>query len=106
MQVFCPRCERRHDLDESAPYLSCDCGATLGPGRRQQLRHLRRSADDLCRMILTTGYPEAEIALARGRLRALAESLFPDRMDVYDMIYESRFERLWVQFRTAEGEAA
>ncbi|GAF73622.1 unnamed protein product, partial [marine sediment metagenome] len=25
--------------------------------------------------------------------------LFPSRMDLFEMIYESRFDRLWEQFR-------
>jgi hypothetical protein len=68
------------------------------------MRRFKRKADEVCRMILTSGFPDVEIALERGRLRALAETLFPDRMELYEMIYESRFERLWSQFRGPEGD--
>jgi len=29
--------------------------------------------------------------------------MYPDREDLYEMIYESRFQRLWDQFR-GEGD--
>jgi len=52
-------------------------------------------------MILSSDCDPVEVALERGRVRDLAETMFPDRMDLYDMIFESRFDRLWEQFRGA-----
>lgn len=62
-------------------------------------RELRRRADEICRFILTDDYPDVDIAIARQRLREFAEKNVPERMGLYDMIYESRFDRLEAQFR-------
>jgi hypothetical protein len=35
-------------------------------------------------------------------LRDEAEEFFPDRIEIYDQIYESRFDRLIEQWRTDE----
>jgi hypothetical protein len=108
MAVYCPRCERQYPsaLLGGGRTLLCACGARVGapparaPGRRDQAL-LGRRADGVCRMILSSECPDAEVAIERDRVRELAESLFPDRMDLYEMIYESRFDRLWQQFRSA-----
>jgi hypothetical protein len=104
--MYCPRCERQHDLSEidSGAPAYCACGAVLYPGPRARMRLIRQRADLVCRMILTSACPSVEIALERGRLRELARSFFPDRMELYEMIYESRFDRLIEQFRAGEDE--
>lgn len=107
MSIFCPRCERRHELtagEAADGFFYCECGAAFRPGARARLGLLRRRADEVCRMILSSACPAVEIALERGRLRSLALDLFPDRIDLYDMIYESRFDRLLEQFRGAGGD--
>jgi hypothetical protein len=71
--------------------------------RREQTL-LGKEADRVCRMILSSEFPDVDVAIERNRVRELAESLFPDRMDLYEMIYESRFDRLWQQFRSGEEE--
>ena len=107
MAVFCPRCEKRHPSEAlvGGATLLCDCGAHLGAAPRTNARAFQRilssRADSLCRMILSSDCDEVEVAMERGRVRALAETLFPDRMDLYDMIFESRFDRLWQQWRGA-----
>ena len=35
----------------------------------------------------------------KAELREECARQFPDKLDLYDMIYESRFQRLWEQFR-------
>ncbi len=117
MTIYCPRCERRHDLSDAEvaegsgaaaaalAQVRCACGASLQIGPRARMRLIGRRADRVCRMILTSGTPAVEIAIERGRLREMAHSFFPDRMDLYEMIYESRFDRLWEQFRSCEEES-
>lgn len=68
------------------------------PGR-QEMKELSRMADGVCRLILTPDYPDVDIEIARANLRYRCEQLFPDRMPLYDLIYESRFNRLSLQFR-------
>ncbi len=62
------------------------------------MEELRRRADLLCQLILRSDYPEVDIAIERERLREWCRSVLPDRMDLYDMIYERRFDRLLEQF--------
>jgi hypothetical protein len=71
---------------------------------RRKMATLRRAADRVCSLILISDYPEIDIEIEKARVRELAEELFPDRMDLYEMIYESRFRRLWEQFRCAPEE--
>jgi len=66
---------------------------------REKMAMLQREADRVCVLILSTDLPEVDILLARNKLRNLCEELFPERSDLFDMIYESRFNRLWEQFR-------
>lgn len=68
---------------------------------RSDMNEMRKRADEVCRLILTEDYPDVDIAIARGNLREYAEEHFPDRMRLYDMVYESRFNRLVEQFRAA-----
>ena len=65
---------------------------------REKMALLQRQADRICVLILSTDLPEVDILLERGKLRELCEELFPERSDLFDMIYESRFDRLWEQF--------
>jgi Acetyltransferase (GNAT) family len=67
--------------------------------REEEYRRLQRRTDRLCSLIVSSGASQREIQSERQELRAQALRLFPDRMDLYDMIYESRFDRLWQQFR-------
>ncbi|RME70375.1 MAG: hypothetical protein D6776_11780 [Planctomycetota bacterium] len=116
-RVFCPRCETAHERCHHAAteVIVCDCGHRfrLRPSRRARrlartdraraaLRQLGRRADRLCRLILDSRASEIEIAMERHRLRAFAQRLFPERMELYDMVFESRFERLYEQFRRFE----
>ncbi len=66
---------------------------------REKMALLRRAADRVCVLILSTDLPEIDILIERNRLRELCEELFPGREELFGMIYESRFERLWEQFR-------
>jgi hypothetical protein len=65
---------------------------------REKTALLQREADRISVLILSTDLPEVDILLARNRLRALCEELFPGRSDLFEMIYEARFDRLWEQF--------
>ena len=66
--------------------------------KREKMATLARAADCISALILSGALPEVDIAIERSKLRELAEELFPGRMDLYDMIYESRFDRLMEQF--------
>ena len=64
-------------------------------------RELSKMADHVCQLILMSDYPDVDVAIEKEKVRARCEELFPDRMELYDMIFESRFQRLWEQWRDA-----
>ena len=65
---------------------------------------IRRMAERIAVLIVSTDYPLVDIAIERSKLWDEAERLFPDRMDIYERIYESRFDRLTEQWR-ADADA-
>jgi hypothetical protein len=60
---------------------------------------LRRLADRVASMIVTSSYSDLDCALAERELRMECLRLLPERMELFDLIYSSRFARLREQFR-------
>ena len=129
MAIICPRCKRQYDvtLFEFGRRIVCECGEVVSLGgsfpepkndarsrdieqarliARQNMARLKRAVDRVCSLILISDYPDIDIEIEKGKVRQLAEELFPDRMDLYEMIYESRFRRLWEQFRSGQDPPA
>lgn len=131
MAISCPRCNRQYDvtLFEFGRKVICECGEVISAegvfpptfagrhdaGRtqareavkkaaRRQMELLGRAADRVCALILLSDYPEIDVEIEKGKVRELAQELFPNRMELYEMIYESRFRRLWEQFRSDPAE--
>jgi hypothetical protein len=69
----------------------------------QAYRAFQRKVDRLCTLILFER-PESEIERARIELQSEAHRLFPDKTRLYEIVYESRFRRLWSQFRSYEAK--
>jgi hypothetical protein len=65
----------------------------------QAYRNFQRHVDRLCFLIVATDCSEREIDIERLHLRVQTMNLFPDKIVLYDLIYESRFRRLRQQFR-------
>ena len=132
MAIPCPRCNRQYDITlfQFGRKVICECGEVVSaegssPWRkenasagmaaeeveearrvaRQKMERLRRAADRVCSLILISDYPEIDVEIEKAKVRRLAEELFPSRMDLYEMIYESRFRRLWEQFRSNPEES-
>lgn len=61
-----------------------------------EIRHL---ADRISYLITATDYPKVDIDIEKKKARRRVEKLFPDRVYLFDLIFESRFKRLWEQFR-------
>lgn len=57
-----------------------------------QLRRLQRAVDGLCREI-AHGITDERFNERYAEVRSLAEHLFPDKMELFDMIYGSRLRR-------------
>ena len=73
--------------------------------RRHRMHELQRMADRVCVLILSSDLPAIDIEIEKNKVRERCLDLYPDREPLYEMIYESRFDRLWEQFREAEEEA-
>ena len=65
----------------------------------QAYRIFQEHVDRLCFLIVVSNCSEREIDIERLHLRTQAMKLFPDKMQLYDLIYEGRFLRLRRQFR-------
>jgi len=128
MAILCPDCSSQYDvtLFQFGRAVRCDCGRTfhlddaniVGPVRhrrpqpvrlqnapREESRRLQRMADKVCSLILMSTYPDVDILIEMDQVRLYCQQTFPDRMDLYEMIYEARFKRLWQQFRPTLYEA-
>jgi hypothetical protein len=68
------------------------------PSEQAYCRFQRR-VDRLSFLIVATDISEREISIERLFLRTEAARLFPERFRFYEMLYESRFQRLLDQFR-------
>jgi hypothetical protein len=55
----------------------------------------------VCFLIVATDTPRIDVDIQRAEVRRRCLELFPDKMHVFDLVYESRFRRLWDQFRAA-----
>ena len=54
-------------------------------------RELSKMADRVCQLILSSEWPDVDVAIEKEKVRAFCEETFPDRMDLYEMIYESYY---------------
>ncbi len=109
LQCPCGAVLTLHDLSDArgaaeAPVVSVTSTAELArriqdARARKEQRELGALADHVCFLIVSSDYPEVDVLIEREKVRTRAEELFPDRMELYEMIYERRFERLWEQFR-------
>jgi hypothetical protein len=66
------------------------------------MQDLQRQADRVCVLILSSDLPAIDIQIEKNKVRERCLELYPDREELYEMIYESRFQRLWEQFREEE----
>jgi hypothetical protein len=65
----------------------------------QAYRNFQRHVDRLCFLIVATDCSDREIDIERLHLRTQMMKLFPEKMSLYELVYESRFRRLREQFR-------
>ncbi len=121
MAVTCAKCGREYDITlfQFGNKVQCECGAVIDatqplrpfqPRRqtrlaeflaRLKMSELQRMSERVCALILNPEYPQIDIEIEKAKVRERCQQLFPDSMDLYEMIYESRFTRLWEQFRAA-----
>lgn len=114
--VECERCGQSYSrlFFEPGTTPVCRCGGTLPAGggelqfvdrealvrEERRIGELARAADRLAFLIVATDCPRIDVDIERAALRRRCRVLFPDKMELYEMVYESRFARLWEQFRS------
>jgi len=117
MAIRCPHCGQEYDvaLFQFDRNIRCSCGKELNLSlietvqdferylesveEREKALEIQQAASRICQMILDDSCPEVDIEIAKSKLRERVATLFPDKISVYEMIYEARFKRLWEQFR-------
>ena len=65
----------------------------------EAVRALQRQADRICEMIVSGEAAQIDIEIQQAALREAILKAFPEKQALYQLIYESRFRRLWQQFR-------
>jgi hypothetical protein len=65
----------------------------------EKLAAFQRKADRIAFLIVASDYERIDVEIEKAELREECARLFPDKLELYEMIYESRFQRLWEQFR-------
>jgi len=65
----------------------------------ESIQRLERHADCICEMIISGETPQLDIEIQQTRLREAVGQRFPDQPARYALVYDSRFRRLWQQFR-------
>jgi DNA-directed RNA polymerase subunit RPC12/RpoP len=129
MAVRCPDCGREYDvaLFQFGKRIRCSCGRVFSleeaniirkdeydflrdlcheievSEEDKRVRRIQLEADRICQMILDKSYQAIDIEIAKEKLYNLCLELFPDKIHLYDLIFEPRFKRLWEQFRQEEG---
>ena len=119
MAVACPHCGRQYDvtLFEFGRIVTCICGRTVALRHEEggvgaflarlsedmRVREIGRMADRISSLIVASGYPMIDIEIEKQKLREMIEEMFPDKTDLYGLIYEPRFRRLEEQFRQQEN---
>jgi len=72
---------------------------------QESQRRLREMVDRICSDISEGRIAdEAELDKRVDAARAFCRGLLPDKIDVFKLIYESRFLRLWDDFGARGGE--
>lgn len=64
---------------------------------RAPARELRRRADAITWSILYSDLPRIDVDFEIARLRDWVEAHLPDRLQLFEMVYEARWERLRAQ---------
>lgn len=65
----------------------------------QHINEIRNMADRIAFLIVCSDYPLIDIEIEKQKLKDRISELFPHKLYLYDLIYESRFRRLTDQFR-------
>ncbi len=115
MAIKCPKCKKEYDITlfEFERTVRCVCGNTVSlqhkemfreslsarKAEEEKIREIKSLADKISFLIISTDYPDIDIEIEKEKFRDRINELFPDRIHLYELIYEPRFRRLKEQFR-------
>lgn len=120
MAIRCPFCGREFDvtLFEFEREIICECGKKIGLNHiklldnleeelsqyereieEEKLLKIKIESERIASLILNFDYPKIDIEIERTKFKELIKELFPQKVYLYELIFEPRFNRLWEQFR-------
>lgn len=115
MAVRCSHCGKDYDvtLFEFGRTITCVCGKTVTFRHEQmtqdallalisedsKVREIKALAERIAVMIINSDCPMTDVRIEEQKLRERISELFPDKTDLFDLIYEPRFRTLKEQFR-------
>jgi len=112
MAVRCPFCKKEHNvtLFEFDMTVKCACGNIIRLqhleilnelllNEDERISEIKRGADKIAFLIVSTDYPGIDIEIEKRKFREKIEEIFPDKVYLYELIYEPKFRRLEEQFR-------
>jgi hypothetical protein len=125
MLFKCPKCATYiQDDNPTGSEVVCQCGYKLYLEHDEVFKHLeqicknhqleieeanikkiRDAADGIVSLILNKNASKADIDIEKNNLKKLIESICPDKLHLFELFYEPRFERLWSQFRSDNPES-
>lgn len=63
---------------------------------------LKRSSDRICNLILHSDMEWVDIAIEIEKMRQICEEEAPEKIELFEQLYVSRFQRLWDQWRVKQ----
>jgi hypothetical protein len=120
MSIRCPNCKREYDvtLFEFGNNIKCICGEIINLSHyeykddldgllkkfeieveEEKISRIKRESNKIASHILDPDYPKVDIEIEKKKFKDLIREEFPDKVHLYDLIYEPRFRRLEEQFR-------
>ncbi|MFH1063247.1 MAG: hypothetical protein V1747_10260 [Candidatus Omnitrophota bacterium] len=120
MIVRCPKCSKCYEQAKFSPGVDCYCSCgqklLLEPEpvftqlelickeyvlkiEEENIDKIRKTADRIVSLIFNDNCSKLDIDIEKQKLRQLIEQISPEKVDLYELIYEPRFNRLWNQFR-------
>jgi hypothetical protein len=78
-----------NDHDESKEQLVAELAEM-----RRRVGELEALADRVCVLILSSDLPGIDIEIEKNKIRERCLELYPNREQLYEMVYETRFKRL------------
>lgn len=70
----------------------------------EKVIQIRKMADGIVSLILNVEYSQGDVEIEKNKLRDLIAEISPDKVHLYELIYEPRFERLWKKFRDSDSD--